>query len=259
MILKGKQLALEIAGEIKKLPLPQGSFVALKGSSDSTTEIYLKKKKEMAEFLGIDFKVIDISKMSMDQARHLIEKLNEDINVHAIMIQMPLQINLDRDQLAKYISSDKDVDGFHFILGISQKHLPPTILAIWSLLERYQIELKDKKILIVGLGFLVGKPLFNFLKSKNIDVDVLEKDQENYFEKIKEADVVVVATGASLRLKESNFKDGATVIDASTISEGGKIVGDVDFDCWPESKNLAPVPGGVGPLTITMLFKNFYV
>jgi len=241
-------------------PAPEGKFVVVQVGSDPVSTLYLAKKKEMAEKLGIDFVLRQYdNNISQDELLIEIGKLNEEPSIKGILVQLPLPQHLNRVKIAGAVSAQKDIDGFHCILGKKKyKCVPPTVLAIDELLDFYQIEKTGKKILIVGEGFLVGKPLANFWRGNNLDVSILEIGGANYQEKLKKAEIVVIATGGGGHFSPKDFRTGAVVIDASTVSVGGKFGGDVSRENWPGDKHLAPVPGGVGPVTVAMLFRNFF-
>ncbi len=261
MILDGRKLASKIVADLSSAVAPKGKLVVVQVGRDPVSTLYVAKKREMAASLAVEFCLAQFDELiGEDELIEEVKRLNQDDSVRGIIVQIPLPKHIDRAKIAKAVDSQKDIDGFHCILG-AKKYVcvPPTVLAIFELLEFYKISLKGKKIVIVGGGFLVGKPLFNFLKSRNLDVTILEKGNRDYSKTLKKADIAVVSTGGGRRFGEEEFKSGATIIDASTVAEEGKIQGDVEFDgLWPEDKNLAPVPGGVGPVTVAMLFKNFY-
>ncbi|MCX6809862.1 MAG: bifunctional 5,10-methylenetetrahydrofolate dehydrogenase/5,10-methenyltetrahydrofolate cyclohydrolase [Candidatus Berkelbacteria bacterium] len=260
MILNGKKIADEIFNSLKELQPPEGKFVVIQVGNDPVSNLYVLQKKAMAEKLNF---VIEVQKfdeiVSEDELKQEITQLNNDPKVRAIMVQMPLPKNIDRIKISELIDVKKDVDGFSYILEKSPfTFFPPTILAIDEILRYYKISKINKKILIVGEGFLVGKPLFHFYKDQKLAVSVLKKDDADYEKKLKESDIIVVATGGGRVFSKDDFKSGVTVIDASTVSDEGKIRGDVNLADWPNGVNIAPVPGGVGPLTVAMLMKNYY-
>lgn len=259
MILKGRAVAEEIIVKLKNLSIPKGRFLVVQLGMDAVSSLYVWKKKALGEELGVDSKILNLSDETTE--KELVDKVNElnkDEQIRAILVQMPLPQDIDRSKIAGAIEEKKDVDGFHYLLGKTSKILPPTVLAIDALLNFYKIEKQNKKILIVGGGFLVGKPLARFWRGQDFDVEILEKDNPRYEQKLKNADIIVVATGGGRKFSHLNFKFGATVIDASTIAEEGKVRGDVEVENWPEDKNLSPVPGGVGPITVAMLYRNFF-
>lgn len=258
MILFGKPVADKIFRELQSKTKPVGKFVAIQVGSNPVSSFYVEKKRRVAQMLNVDFELVRISENSASKLNDEIEKLNSDPSVRSIMVQIPLPEGFNREEIAAKIVSEKDVDGFSYIIGREDsKYLPPTVLAIDELLNFYNISKENKKILIVGEGFLVGRPLHRFWQDKKLNAEILKKDDAGYCEKIKNADIVVLATGAGLKLSDKNFKQHAVVIDASTVSENGAIKGDAQIDD-SGVVSIAPVPGGVGPITIAMLFRNFF-
>jgi methylenetetrahydrofolate dehydrogenase (NADP+)/methenyltetrahydrofolate cyclohydrolase len=255
MKLSGNQIALEIKEELKKLKVPSGDLAIVRIGDDPVTSVYVEKKLQFAKELGLSTRVI---KAEAENIFEIIEELNQDDKVKGIIVQLPLPEGLDRTEISQKIAAEKDIDGFHYILGDpSARSVPPTVLAINAIFEKYNVDLASG-VLIVGGGFLVGIPLKRFYEQKNIKAEILKKDQPDYEVKLKKADVLVIATGGGRRFLPSEFKEGSVVIDASTVSDEQKIRGDVSVE--EELKiDLAPVPGGVGPITVAMLFKNFYL
>jgi len=259
MFLYGQKLAIKIIDELKTRPKPSGCLCAVQVGDDPVSSLYIEKKKEVADTLGVCFKVIKLKKeITQTDLISEIERLNANSKIGAIIVQLPLPEVLNRREVVAKIVPEKDVDGFSFILGEKSKVIAPTILAIDELLDFYHIEKSNQKILIVGEGFLVGKPLGVFWRKEGLEIDMLLKDDEYYAEKLRDADIVVLAIGGGKTFGYQDFKVGATIIDASTVDDLGKVRGDVSLDGWAEDKNIAPVPGGVGPVTVAMLFRNLF-
>ncbi len=260
MIFKGYKLAEKLTKELSSRAAPTKQFVVIQVGNDPVSGLYVSKKKEIADELGVNFRHLKLDNdITEEELIGQIEELNIDLRVGGILIQLPLPSHIDRIKIAKQISKDKDVDGFSFILGKADfKTYPPTILAIDEILDFYQIKKEGKKILIIGGGFLVGAPLKLFWENKKLEPSVLKQDDSRYAQKIKESDIVVMATGGGGSFSSEDFKSGATVVDASTVSDDGKIRGDITPENWPEDKNLVPVPGGVGPVTVAQLYRNFF-
>lgn len=258
MILFGKPISKKIFDELHEAVKPAGKLAVVQVGSDPVSSFYVKKKQALAEDLGVNFELIHLADTNEESLIENINKLNRDPEVKAVMLQIPLPSGFDREKIASTISAEKDIDGFSYIVNKPDaKYMPPTVLAIDEIMDYYGLSKSDKEILIVGEGFLVGRPLNKFFKERNYKTSILLKDDPQYLQKIKEADIVILATGAKLDLDEDSFKDGATVIDASTVAEDGNIRGDVKLSNHSKI-NLAPVPGGVGPLTLAMLFRNFF-
>jgi len=260
LILNGQPLADTILESLENSRKPFGKFVIIQIGSDEVSTLYVKKKLEVGARLGVEVNVLRLEE-NVAQAKLIkkIENINRDPSVSAILLQIPLPSQIKRAEVAATIDLKKDVDGFGYILNkAGAKIVPPTVLAIDGLLNYYQIEKSSKTIEIIGGGFLVGKPLYKYFVEQSLNARILEKDDPQYEERVRSADIVVAATGGGRRFRFTNFKAGATVVDASTMSENGQIKGDIDNIDWRDSVNLAPVPGGVGPVTVAMLYRNFF-
>ena len=203
---------------------------------------------------------------------YLIENLNSSNEVHGILVQFPLPKHLNSNKIISFINPDKDVDGLHpmnlgYLLQGKPNFIPCTPFGCIQILKHYEIEVKSKNIVIVGRSNLVGKPLHALLSQKfnigNATVTLCHSktDNINYF--TKNADIIIVATGIPNLLKSDMIKKDCVVIDVGinrindNSDKGYHIVGDVDYDnVMPLAKHITPVPGGVGPMTITMLLYN---
>ena len=212
-------------------------------------DTYVRLKKAYGADILID---VDVHKIPQSEAIALVARLNQDDTVHGIIIQLPLENPEETSQTVDAVDPAKDVDG----LGAGAILDPATPMAINWLLAGYNVELRGKNIVIVGNGRLVGAPLARMWRNSNLAVTVLDSSS-NDPEQIKDADVIVAATGVPGLIKSDDVKTGAVVIDAGTASEQGKIVGDVDPELRDRSDiTITPEKGGVGPLTITALFDN---
>jgi methylenetetrahydrofolate dehydrogenase (NADP+)/methenyltetrahydrofolate cyclohydrolase len=258
MMLLGRKIAKEIEDELRARA-DKKSLLVIQVGSDEVSSLYVKKKKEFCQRIGVRFNLKQFSyDVTQFELIKFIKKANVDESIDGIIIQLPLPDNIDKNSVLLAISSDKDIDGFRYILDKEYKHYPPTVLAIDRLIDHYALQAKKTKVLIVGGGFLVGGPLCKYWLDQGIEVEILDKSDGEYFKKIKSAGLVVVSTGGRINLGSDNFAKNAVVIDASTVSESGSVKGDIDKTGWPENISLAPVPGGVGPLTVAMLVKNLY-
>jgi len=259
MILKGAELAEKIVADLAKRPVPRGKLVVVQVGDDPVSTLYVAKKKELAEKLGVDFQSVKLSaEVTQSELEKKLEELSRNSSARAVVLQLPLPMGLDRQKAARKISPRQDVDGFRFILGEKSRVLPPTVLAINELLDFYRIEKSGKNILVVGGGFLVGKPLAEFWRGKGLSAEILAKNDPDYQDKLRRAEIVVVATGGKKKFSSADFSSHAIVVDASTVNEGNEIHGDVGAENWSVTSSLAPVPGGLGPVTVAILLRNFY-
>lgn len=239
--------------EIKKLlrkgVTPKLAIVQVK--DDPVIDTYVRMKKRYGEDLGA---VVDIHKIKQVDAVNLINKLNADKSVHGMIVQLPLHDIEQTDELLALIDPNKDVDG----LGPKGKEIfqPATPTAILWLLSGNNIELKGKKVLLVGRGKLVGGPLEQLLVAGGIDPHVAVKG-DPLEEMAIDADIIISAAPAARILKSSMVKPGAVVVDAGTASESGKTVGNADDELYERDDiKITPHKGGVGPLTVCALFEN---
>ena len=217
---------------------------------NSVIDTYMRLKRVYGEDILVE---VDVYNSSDSELLTKIKELNDDDNVHGIIIQLPLANPEQTEAAVNLVLPEKDVDG----LGLNSLFIPATAMAIDWLLAGYNVELKGREIAIIGNGRLVGAPLFALWKSANLNVSVYDDQTCDLADAIKTVDVIVSATGVPGLIKSSMIKQKAAIVDAGTASEGGKIVGDVADDVR-ERTDLAitPIKGGVGPLTIAALFDN---
>jgi methylenetetrahydrofolate dehydrogenase (NADP+) / methenyltetrahydrofolate cyclohydrolase len=214
-------------------------------------DTYVRLKKRYGEDILID---VEAYKLTEPEAITKIKELNTDASVHGIIVQLPLADDSYTDEIVNAVAPEKDVDG----LGVNATLDPATAMAINWLLVGYNVELKGKKIVIVGRGRLVGAPLAKMWQSSGFDVTVVTRGTENTEAILHEADIIVTAAGVPGLIRSEMLKIGAVVVDAGTASEGGLIRGDVDPEVYAHRDDITitPVKGGVGPLTVTALFDN---
>lgn len=218
-------------------------------NDDPVIETYVRLKEEYGKDIFVD---VEVHKISQDKVLDLIAELNDRKDVHGIIAQLPLADETNTQEVLSKITPKKDVDG----LGEAALFDPATPQAINWLLVGYNVDLKNKKIIIVGKGRLVGAPLYEMWTKANHDVVVVGRD-ENLSESLKKADIIVTATGQPGLIKSEDVPIGAVVVDAGVASEEGRVLGDVD-DALYERDDLTITPrvGGVGPLTVAALFDN---
>lgn len=250
----------EIAGFVKERQAKQvralrqswkviPKLAILQTHSDPVSDKYVELKKQYAEDILVEIEHLIINQ---EQLIEKIEKLNKDNSVHGIIIQLPLEDTAQTDLILSKISPDKDVDG----LTDNSRFTPATVQAIDWLVAGYGIELIGKKIVVVGKGKLVGKPLVELWTSQGLQVAVADSTT-NLEEVLIEADVIVSAVGEQGLIKRRMVKPGAVVIDAGTTDVNGSLVGDVADDVRDlDDIAITPKIGGVGPLTIAALIDN---
>ncbi|AQQ09006.1 Bifunctional protein FolD protein [Sedimentisphaera cyanobacteriorum] len=279
-IISGKQLASDIRGELKQeveslkaKGITPGLAVILVGE-DPASQSYVRAKEKACAEIGIysdDNKLP--SDISEEKLLSLIEEKNSDPSIHGILVQLPLPKHIDEAKVLLAVNPDKDVDGFHPVnvgkLVVGQKaFLPCTPHGIVQMIKRAGVKLEGANVVIVGRSNIVGKPLANILMQKselgNATVTVCHTRTKDISKHTIEADIVVAATGLPNSVTADMVKDGAVVIDVGvnrvpddTKKKGYRLIGDVDFDAVSRKASfITPVPGGVGPMTITMLLYN---
>jgi methylenetetrahydrofolate dehydrogenase (NADP+)/methenyltetrahydrofolate cyclohydrolase len=279
-IIDGKQVAAEMRAELKEKVaelktqgVTPGLAVVLVGE-DPASKSYVTAKERACEEIGI---FSDDNRLPAETTEEgllaLVEKLNKDSKINGILVQLPLPKHIDEDKVLLAIDPAKDVDGFHpvnvgkMVVG-QDAYLPCTPHGIIQLLIRSKVQLEGAEVVIVGRSNIVGKPIANMLIQKaptgNATVTVCHTRTKNMAEHVKRADIIIAAAGWPNTITADMVKDGAVVIDVgvnrvedATKKNGYRLVGDVDFEGVKEKASLiTPVPGGVGPMTITMLLYN---
>ncbi|KQL49179.1 5,10-methylene-tetrahydrofolate cyclohydrolase [Brevibacillus choshinensis] len=273
IIVQGKEVAQNIraelaneVAELKEQGITPGLTVVLVGD-DPASQSYVRGKSKGCEEVGIASELIlkDAS-TTEEELLAIIQQLNENPNVNGILVQLPLPKHISESAVIEAIHPDKDVDGFHpisvgnMVLG-NETFLPCTPHGIIELIKRTGTEIAGKHAVVIGRSNIVGKPVSLLLQQENATVTMCHSRTQNLEEFTRKADILVVATGRAHMVGAEHVKPGAVVIDVGVNRiETGKLVGDVKFD---EVKDVAsfltPVPGGVGPMTITMLLKNTVV
>lgn len=269
-IIDGKKVASEIKEEIKNyienrkdngLKVPK--IVSILVGNDGGSIFYINNQEKVANSLGIDFeKKILNENTTEEKLIDIIEDLNNDEEVNGIILQLPLPKTFNKDRVINKISPNKDIDCLTFVnqgkLYCGEKtFLPCTPNSVLTLLERYNIALEGKNVVIIGRSNIVGKPAAQLLLNKNATVTICHSKTKNLKDICKKADIIVVAIGKAKFLTEEYVTENSIVIDVGTSSVEGKIVGDVDFDNVENKVSMiTKVPGGVGALTTTLLIKN---
>ena len=266
-ILDGKALALkiksEIAAKVKKLSRPPGLGTILVGTDPGSLSYVAGKHRDCAE-VGIASIRIDLpATASESEILAAVSQLNNDANCTGFIVQLPLPAGVDAQKVLAAVDPKKDADGLHpnnlgkLVLD-SKTIVPCTPKAILRLLNEYQINLSGKSVLIIGRGTTVGRPLSILLsqKSVNATVTLAHTATTNLDELLKNADIVIAAIGKAHFIKPQMIKTGAVVIDVGITRIDSQLLGDVDPAITSPAGYLAPMPGGVGPMTRAMLLSN---
>ncbi|MFW5780627.1 MAG: bifunctional methylenetetrahydrofolate dehydrogenase/methenyltetrahydrofolate cyclohydrolase FolD [Bacillota bacterium] len=252
----------EIKDEVEKLTSPPGLAVVIVGDN-SASKVYVANKIKSCKQVGIKSFSYEMPKDTTQEGLlALIDELNENDEVHGILVQLPLPAHLDETKILDRISVKKDVDGFSpYQMGklvLGQPELTAcTPTGIMEMLKQYNIDLNGKNAVIIGRSNIVGKPMFFMLMKENATVTVCHSRTKDIKEIAKNADILVAALGKAKFVTADMVKEGAVVIDVGINRVDGKLCGDVDFeDVKDKCSYITPVPGGVGPMTITMLLHN---
>ena len=269
-IIDGKQIAKEVRAEIaaecaelKKKGIIPGLAVVIVGT-DPASQVYVRNKKKACEEVGFRSEVLELpEETTEEELLALVKKLNEDVNIHGILVQLPLPEHLDDEVIIANIDPKKDVDAFHpsnvgkIMIG-NYDFLPCTPAGVMVLLEKSGIDVSGKECVVVGRSNIVGKPQAMLLLHANGTVTICHSRTKDLAEVTRRADILVVAIGKADFITGDMVKDGAVVIDVGMNRKAdGKLTGDVDFaTVEPKASYITPVPGGVGPMTITMLLRN---
>lgn len=269
-ILDGKQIAKDYRQGLKNQveALKEKGFtpklsVILVGN-DGASQSYVRSKKKAAEKIGMISEIVHLEEIATEEeVLNELNRLNNDDSVSGILVQVPLPKQVSEQKILEAINPDKDVDGFHPInigkLYIDeQTFVPCTPLGIMEILKHADIDLEGKNAVVIGRSHIVGQPVSKLLLQKNASVTILHSRSKDMASYLKDADVIVSAVGKPGLVTKDVVKEGAVIIDVgNTPDENGKLKGDVDYDAVKEIAGaITPVPGGVGPLTITMVLNN---
>ncbi len=274
VIIDGKALRDEVLSLLKPkfetISSQLGRKIRLVGiicKKTAANDSYLRSQRSVADFLGIDYKTIEI-KEEQAALEDTISMLNSDSSVDGVIIHTPVPETVDLFDAISFLRKEKDVEGlsalnvFQMFFRQEGAILPPTPKAVVYILDRYGIDLYGKDVLVIGEGAVVGRPLSLMLSQKGATVRISHLPAykvgklESY---VREADVVIAAAGVPYLVKGDWIKDGAVVIDVGINLYEGRIVGDVEFSKAVEKASyITPVPGGVGPVTTSMLMENLY-
>ena len=270
-IIDGLAVAADVKMQVKKAVTElknqgiQPSLATILVGENISSAAYIKNKQKAAEEVGIntwDHKLP--STLTQEELIDLVNLLNEDNRIHGILVQLPLPSNIDEFAIIKRINPDKDVDGLTpFNAGLllnGRAYLKPcTPSGIIEMLDFYNINVMGKDVIIVNRSNLVGKPLSMLLLERNATVTICHSKTKDLKDKLRQADIIITAVGnrETFTLSSEMVKPGSVVIDVGITRHKRKITGDVDFEEVREKVSwITPVPGGVGPMTVSMLLKN---
>lgn len=265
MIIDGKKIAedlktsfLKEVSLLEKVPI----LAIVSAGANSASEQFVRIKKEFAEGIGVDVhETVFMKDITTEVLVGVVGQLSEREDIGGIVVQLPLPKHIDRQLVLDAVSVKKDVDllatlAFQEFKQGKLNILPPVIGAINEILERESVSLKDKKAVVLGKGILVGLPAIAWLKQKGVEVKVLDRSISDISVYTKEADILVLGAGSPYLIKPEMIKEGTALFDAGASELTEKIVGDADPACAEKCSIFTPVPGGIGPITVAMIFKN---
>lgn len=269
-IMDGKALSLKLKEQMKQriAQLKQQGInpklVVVLVGDNSASQVYVRNKHKSCGEVGIESEVITMPEQTTQQELlEVVERLNQDETVDGILVQLPLPKQIDEKTVLRSILTEKDVDGFHPVnvglLSIGDEcFAPATPSGIIAMFQEYGIDIAGKNCVVIGRSNIVGKPMAALLLKNNATVTICHSKTEDLASYTRRADVVIVATGRRHTLTAEMVKEGAVVVDVGmNRNEQGKLCGDVDYEEVKEKASfITPVPGGVGPMTITELLEN---
>lgn len=269
-IISGKEISADMKMEMKEKMhtfLEKGVEIGLtvvQVGNDPASSVYVRNKAKACEFVGITSDIRHLPETTTEEELlELIKQLNQDSKVSGILVQLPLPKHICEKHVLECISPKKDVDCFHpynvgnLCIGAAGPK-PCTPAGIVEMLKRSGISIAGKECVIVGRSNIVGKPMALLMLQENATVTIAHSKTENLAQVTKRADILIVAVGQAKMITKEYVKEGAVVIDVGMDrDENGKLCGDVDYeDVFSKVGAITPVPGGVGPMTITMLLQN---
>lgn len=268
-IIDGKKLAEKIKNkitrEIHELNGSRPNLAIILVGERPDSELYVSLKEREAKKVGIDMRIYKCPEnISESELLDMIKCLNNDETIDAILVQLPLPAGLNTDTIMLALDPKKDVDGFQpnnlkkLLANCNFSGLmPPVFAAALEMLNSIDYEIKNKLVCIISNSDIFGKSLAHVLNCGGAKAMAMKADDENLKEQVSQADVLITAAGKARFIKQDMIKTGAVLIDVGITKQGDKVAGDVDFkDVKDKAGYISPVPGGVGPMTIAMAFKN---
>ena len=265
MILDGKMCSSKLKEALKNevVAFPsRPKIIDIQIGENAASEIYIRNKGKAANSVGIDFDCVRFGVESTeDEIINKIKELNEDETINGILVQMPIPDKYDYKKIINTINPSKDVDGLTYVnsgklLNGEDGMVSCTPAGIIELLKFYNIDIASKNVVIVGRSILVGKPLSMLILKENATVTVCHSKTSNLSYFTKNADILVVAVGKKHLITKDMVKENSVISDVGINRVDDKIYGDVDFENVKDIATITPVPGGVGPMTVTMLLYN---
>jgi len=261
LILDGKKLNQEIASNLIEAISVLGKkphLLIIQIGENSASDIYIQKKTEFGQLIGTNVTIKYFSEnVSEEEVLDFIEEKNNDVDVNGIIVQLPISEHLDRQKILNTVSKEKDIDGL-----AGSDFIPATVRGIVSLLEKYEIDIVDKNVVIINDSDLIGKPIERVFSGIGANVQICNDQTEDLKNISKKADILVTAIGKPEIIDEEFLSEGQTIIDIGISKTEKGIRGDVKKELFLENGESlelfarTPVPGGVGPMTVASLFEN---
>ncbi len=267
IILDGKKTAEKIIENIKAITASlskKPKLAVILAGNNPASQIYVKNKQKKAEYIGFDSIVIPMPEdVTEENILEHIYILNEDTNINAILVQLPLPEHINQKRIIEAIDPIKDVDGFtsynfgRLALGYTPYAFPCTPKGIIKLLNEYNIDVEGKTVTVLGRSNIVGKPVSFLLQRKNATVIMANSYTKDLKELTRKSDIIISAVGKPKFLTEDYFKNNAIIVDVGINRTDDGLCGDVDYNsAIKKASFITPVPGGIGPMTIAMLMEN---
>ena len=264
MLFDGKLVRSKLVEDLKgKFEGLDACVAVIQVGDDFASTKYINQKRKLAEELGVKFDYIGIEQTTTEDLCDVIDRLNEDKNVHGIIVQLPLPKDIDYEVIRNRISPNKDVDGAHDVnilrlLNNSKDALVPcTALGIMKMFDFYNIDLEGKDVTIIGRSIHIGKALYSLLLNRNCTVTLCHSKTKDVKKHTKKSDIVITSVGKADFLSKDMVKKGTILVDVGFNFKDGKICGDICSDV-DNYKYITPVPGGVGPMTVYCIYENLY-
>lgn len=258
LILDGKKINQEIASELSEAISELGEtpqLVIIQVGENPASDIYIQRKADFGQEIGVKTTIKYFSEnVSEEEVLDFIQEVNNKDDVNGILVQLPLPKNLNKKKILEAIKKEKDVDGLN-----NSDFVPATTRGVLTLLQRSDVEISDKKVVIINDSDLIGKPTAREMERLGAEVIICNEETENIKEITKTADILITAIGKPEIIDESYLSNDQIVIDIGISKKDSKIFGDLKKDLDTEKVELkaaSPVPGGVGPMTVASLFQN---
>lgn len=261
--LVSKLLKDELKEKISNLSV-KPKLVVISVGNDEASKVYVRQKEKASLYVGMEYDHVHYDNIDEESLINKINELNNDDSVSGMIVQLPLPSGLNANRIINSIDPKKDVDGLTYLnqgklLNKENCLVSCTPNGVMELLKYYKVDLEGKNVVIIGRSNLVGKPLFNLMINANATVTLCHSKTKNIEKITKRADILVVAIGSPNFVNKDMIKKGCIIVDVGINRVNDQLIGDVDYNsCYDKCKLITPVPGGVGPMTVTMLLYNTY-